>query len=88
LQTDKGGQLKYLDGQDVKIGDRVRLGDDSGGVVVASIDANEYSDKHPRAQWEYLKKGVMIEFPKHGLIHYEVAEPDLQLIERAPTLVK
>ena len=25
----------------------------------------------------------MIEFPKHGLIHYQEPEPDLQLIERA-----
>jgi hypothetical protein len=75
--------MKYPDGQEVQLGDRVKLGQDDGGVVVASIDTNEYSDEHSKAQWGYLKKGVMIEFPKYGLIHYEEPEPDLRLIARA-----
>jgi hypothetical protein len=56
----------------------------SGGVVVAVIDTGEYTADHPESQWGYLKKGAMIEFPLHGLIHDENAEPDLQLIERSP----
>ncbi len=75
--------MKYADGQEVRLGDKVKLGADDGGVVVCSIDTGEYSDGYPEAQWGYLKKGVMITFPKYGLIHYEEAEPDLQLIERA-----
>jgi hypothetical protein len=75
--------MKYPNGEDVRLGDRVRLGADDRGAVVASIDTDEYSDAHPKAQWGYLKKGVMIEFPMYGLIHYEEPEPDLQLIERA-----
>jgi hypothetical protein len=75
--------MKYTDGQEVRLGDRVKLGQDDGGVVVASIDTGEYSAEHPEAQWGYLKKGVMIEFPTYGLIHYEKPEPDLQLIARA-----
>jgi hypothetical protein len=75
--------VKYPDGQDVRLGERVKLGQDGGGVVVASIDTNGYTSEHSEAQWGYLKKGVMIEFPKHGLIHYEELEPDLQLIGRA-----
>jgi hypothetical protein len=77
--------MKYPDGQEVRLGDRVRLGQDDGGVVVASIDTNEYRDEHSKAQWSYLKKGVMIEFPKYGLIHYEEPESDLQLIGRPQT---
>jgi hypothetical protein len=75
--------VKYPDGQEVRLGDRVKLGQDEGGVVVASIDTNEYSSEGSKAQWGYLKKGVMIEFPTYGLIHYEEPEPDLQLIERS-----
>jgi hypothetical protein len=75
--------MKYADGQEVRLGDRVKLGQDEGGVVVASIDTGEYTDEHPEAQWAYLKKGVMIKFPIYGLIHYEDPEPDLQLIGRA-----
>ena len=77
--------MKYPDGQEVRLGDRVKLGDDTGGIVVASIDTSEYSVDHPAAQWSYLNKGVMIEFPRYGLIHYEEPEDDLALIARAPT---
>jgi hypothetical protein len=75
-------QVKYADGQDVRLGDRVRLGDDDGGRVVCLIETAEYSDECPEAQWRYLKKGVMIKFPRFGLIHYVELEDDLQLIER------
>jgi hypothetical protein len=76
--------MKYADGQEVRLGDRVKLGQDDGGVVVALIDTGEYTDDHSQAQWGYLNKGAMIKFPLHGLIHYEDAEPDLQLMELAP----
>jgi hypothetical protein len=75
--------MKYSDGQEVRLGDRVKLEQDDGGVVVCSIDTGEYSDDHPEAQWGYLGKGVMISFPRYGLIHYEEAEPGLRLIARA-----
>lgn len=75
--------MKYLDGKEVRLGDRVRLGEDSGGVVVCSIDSDEYSEEHPKEQWSYLKKGVMIEFPKYGLIHFLEPEEDLVLLSRA-----
>ncbi|MES2538888.1 MAG: hypothetical protein V4632_23765 [Pseudomonadota bacterium] len=75
--------MKYSDGREVKLGDKVKLGEDSGGVVVCSIDTGEYSDDHPESAWGYLKKGVMISFPKYGLIHYEKPEDDLELIARA-----
>lgn len=41
------------------------------------------SEGHSEAQWGCLKKDVMINFPLHGLIHYEESALDLQLIERA-----
>jgi hypothetical protein len=75
--------MKYLDGQEVRLGDRVKLGEDDSGIVVASIDGREYSAEHPEAQWSYLKKGAIIKFPQCGLIHYEAPEPDLKLIGRA-----
>ena len=74
--------MQYTDGQDVRLGDRVKLGNDNGGVVVASIDTGEYAPDHPEAQWGYLKRGVIINFPLYGLIHYENPEPDLELISR------
>jgi len=74
--------MKYFDGRDARLGDKVQLSGDIG-VVVCSIDTGEYSDDYPEAAWSYLKKGVMISFPKYGLVHYEEPEPELQLVSRA-----
>ena len=76
-------RLKYADGQEVRLRDRVSLGQDRRGVVVCSIESGEYTPQHPEAQWGYLKRGVMIEFALYGLVHYEDPEPDLQLVARA-----
>jgi hypothetical protein len=61
---------------------KVKLGADAEGVVVCSIDTGEYSMEHPEAQWGYLKNGVMIDFPKYGLIHYVDPDDDLVLVAR------
>ena len=75
--------MKYINGEEVRLGDMVRLGDDPGGVVVCSIDSGDYSPEYPRSQWEYLKHGVIVVFPKYGVIHYEEPEPNLELVKRA-----
>jgi len=75
--------MKYSSGQDVRLGDKVKLGDDPDGEVACSIDTEEYSREFPRSQWEYLARGVLVKFLKCGVIHYEQAEPDLELLARA-----
>lgn len=75
--------MKYFDGQDVRVGDIVGIGEDKGGVVVCDIGSGIYTLEHPEAQWGYLKKGVMIDFPIYGLFHYEdELEEDVHLISR------
>ena len=61
--------MKYWDGQEARLGDRVKLGEDEGGIVVSSMDTDEYSAEEPKEQWGYLKEGVMIQSP-YGLVHY------------------
>ena len=75
--------MKYPDGQEVKIGDKVKLWDGCYGVVVASIDAGEYRPGYPKDEWSYLKAGVLIDSDKAGLIHYLEPEKSLELIDRA-----
>ena len=75
--------MEYPDGQEVKLGDIVCLGDDQQGVVVCSIDTGEYSEAYQQAQWGYLNGGVLIEFPSYGLIHYTSPDPDLRLVAHA-----
>lgn len=74
--------MKYADGQEVRLGDRVALSGDSHGTVVCSIDASEYSADFPQKQWEYLRSGVIIRAERIGLIHYLEPDEDFELIGR------
>jgi hypothetical protein len=77
--------MRYLDGREVRLGETVKLDSDAEGSVVCSIDTGEYSDGYPEAQWGYLGKGVMIDFPgTYGLIHFTEPDKDLALIARKP----
>jgi hypothetical protein len=62
--------MKYRDGQEARLGDRKRVGGDFTGLVVCSIDTDEYTREFPREQWSYLGGGVMIQFANYGLVHY------------------
>jgi hypothetical protein len=74
--------MNYPDGQLVRLGDKVKLWEGCEGIVVCSIDTNEFSDNYPASQWEYLKVGVLIDSSQAGLIHYLEPESAFQLIER------
>ena len=52
------------------------------GVVVASIDTDEYTPTCPKEQWAYLGRGVMVDTDKAGLIHYQEPDADMALIKR------
>ncbi|WP_423601094.1 hypothetical protein [Roseateles sp. MS654] len=75
--------MRYSDGQEARLGDKVKLSDGSEGVVVCSIDTDEFTSDYPRDQWEYLKRGVMVNFQRLGVVHYEQADEDLELVERS-----
>ncbi|MGR4862476.1 hypothetical protein [Caulobacter sp. LARHSG274] len=74
--------MNYPDGQSVRIGDQVSLGE-APGLVVCSIDGEGYSEAFPESDWGYLGRGVIIDFPEFGLVHYVEPEPNLRLIGRA-----
>lgn len=75
--------MKYWDGQEIRVGDKLKVWDGCAGIVVASMDTNEYSAEHPKEQWSYLKVGVMIDTDQVGLVYYTEMDEDLELIERA-----
>jgi len=52
------------------------------GTVVCSIDTDEYTNDFTAEHWRYLKKGVLIDFPKWGLIYFDEADQDLVLVVR------
>ena len=75
--------MKYKDGTEVKIGDKIKLWEDCYGIVVASIDAGEYDPSYLKKEWEYLKSGILVNSDKAGLVHYSEAEDDWELIARS-----
>ncbi|MBK9586045.1 MAG: hypothetical protein KA099_00330 [Alphaproteobacteria bacterium] len=75
--------MKYSDGTEISVGDRVKLGEDENGIIIGIICNSPNADNEFSKQWSYLKKGFMAEFPRWGLIHYEEAEDDLTFISRS-----
>jgi hypothetical protein len=74
--------MNYSDGQAIKPGDRIKIGDDLTGLVVACMETQQYSPEFPKSEWEYLKHGFLVESSKYGLVHYPAPDEDLKLIER------
>ncbi len=70
--------MKYRDGGEVSVGDRVRLWRGCEGVVVCSIDSGRYSDGYSKEDWAYLGKGVLVLSDKAGLIHFDVPDEDFE----------
>lgn len=75
--------MNYSNGTKIEVGDKVRLGDDSRGIVVCSIDDDEYTVGQPKEKWSFLERGFVVEFPKFGLVHYEEPEMGLEFLARA-----
>lgn len=69
-----------MDGQKIRVGDTVKLWEGCSGVVVCSMDDDEYTPEYPREEWSYLKTGVMIDSDQAGLIHYPRLTDKLQLL--------
>jgi hypothetical protein len=63
--------LRYHDGQDVRLGDSIRVVSDASGVVVVMIDEQTALPGHAAAEWAYLQHGCMIEVSTAGLVYYD-----------------
>ncbi|MGE0231805.1 MAG: hypothetical protein AB7O39_00920 [Flavobacteriaceae bacterium] len=59
------------------------MGDDDQGVVECDIGAGKFSPRFPKNEWAYLKEGIVVSFPRYGVIHMTEVEVDLKLIARS-----
>ena len=73
--------MNYHTGEKVLIGDRITV-DRSPGIVLCVIEDGQFSNAHPREQWDYLKKGMMVEAEGFGLVHYPEVDDDIVYIGR------
>lgn len=73
--------MRYADGNEPKVGDRLLIDGKYKGVLVADIDAGQSLPGHHA--WAYLGKGLMVDTDFGGLVHYtETATDDLRLLSR------
>ena len=75
--------MNYANGQELHLGDVVKLWANRSGVVVCSMDNSEYSETFSEAEWSYLKNGAMILSDHDGLLYVEDSD-GLELISRHP----
>jgi hypothetical protein len=75
--------MRYPNGQEARLGDRVALWPGNEGTVVCSIDTEEYSDAYLREEWSHLARGILIFSEQVGLIHYIEPEVEMRLLARA-----
>ncbi|RNF86307.1 hypothetical protein [Montanilutibacter psychrotolerans] len=75
--------MQYVDGESVLLGDKVYLDSGMTGVVVAVIDAGEYSAGYREEEWSYLSVGALVESTEAGLIHYPDSSSGFTLLKRA-----
>lgn len=71
--------MRLTDGHLLRLGDRVSVGWDLG-TVVCSLDTDEFGDRYPASEWRYLEAGVLIDFPRLGLVHYTEPDDDLHFV--------
>lgn len=65
----------------MQIGDPVV--DKSGlkGRVVALIDQDQFSSDFPKDEWDYLKRGILVETEEIGLVYFESPDGLTQRVE-------
>ena len=80
--------MDYPDSQKVMLGDRIKLWEGCYGTVVCSIDDDAYTPEYPKAEWAYLKSGVLINSDQAGLIHYLRPDSSFELVARGQRTAK
>ena len=77
--------LQYTSGEPILAGDIDTCAPDSGwpSRVVVQIETGDAVEGYTPENWSYLKVGFMVETEAVGIIHYEMADEDFELVRRA-----
>lgn len=62
--------MNYVDGNKVRVGDKVSISGKYEGVILANVTDQEFTDNHPKEKWGYLEKGLLVETCFAGIVHY------------------
>jgi hypothetical protein len=72
--------VKDSNGKILRVGDRVKLWNQTFGKVVCDFDHQNYSESFTHKNWAHLKIGILIEKDDQKLIYYPDSDEDLEII--------
>ncbi|XKM13304.1 hypothetical protein RCS94_09805 [Orbaceae bacterium ac157xtp] len=74
--------MRYMNNDEILLGDQVSLGGGMTGVVVCCFDNGQFAPAFKSEDWQDYTQGVMVKSPEGGLIYYQHQSEDLALISR------
>jgi hypothetical protein len=63
--------MKYADGTEARLGDRVRITNGDTGTVIASMDTDEYGPEATRESWENTGDGILVRTDRGALVQLD-----------------
>jgi hypothetical protein len=63
--------VRYSDGTEARLGDRVRISNGETGKIVFSLDTDEFTAEYPKRDWAHLKSGVMVLTTGGALVRFQ-----------------
>jgi hypothetical protein len=64
----------------IRRGDRIDIGSAEKGVVVFSLDTDEFSNDFPKADWAYLGQGIMVLMDGGALVFLDTPNEDTEVL--------
>ena len=63
--------LKYADGTEAHLGDRVRITNGDAGTVIASMDTDEYGPEATKENWAHMGNGILVRTDRGALVQFD-----------------
>ena len=65
----------------IRLGDHLTIAGGLKGVVVFSIDTDEFTAEFPKADWDYLGRGVLVQTEQAGLVHLIESDDGTEIVD-------
>jgi hypothetical protein len=69
--------MKYADGTEARLGDRVRITNGDIGTVIASMDTDEYGSEATKENWAHMGAGILVRTDRGALVQFDDAHSRL-----------
>lgn len=70
--------MKYPDGTEARLGDRIRFSNGATGTIVLSADTAEYGSDFPKEDWPSVTKGILAKMDNGALVSF--CDPNIEEI--------